>query len=183
MKIAKKGPILAEPLTSVHTYDEEEEPLQTALQEVNLDETLITEDDGPDTLAQIRTENSSDDEGEDPINQQIRNSPIQPLIPLQQILARIAMATTTTTYTTTIPKTTFKGATTSSSTDITTKFQKGMKRKGPPGEGAPGGPGGAPRGPGGPPGGGPPVTAASGGNSKLLSYTEMSRDLYASECL
>jgi len=127
VKIAKKGPVLAEPLISIHTYDEEEEPLQTALQKVNLDETPITEEDEPDTLVQIRTENSSDDEGEDPVNQKIRNSPIQLLIPLQQVLARIAMATTTTTHTTTIPKTTSKGTTTSSSTEIATKFQKGMK--------------------------------------------------------
>jgi len=105
IKIAKKGPILAEPLISVHTYNKEEEPLQTALQEVNLDKTLTTEEDEPDALAQIKTENSFDDEGQDPVDQQIRNSPIQLLIPPQQVLARIAMATTTTTHTTTIPKT------------------------------------------------------------------------------
>jgi len=31
VKIGKTGPVLAEPLISIHTYDEEEEPLQTAL--------------------------------------------------------------------------------------------------------------------------------------------------------
>ena len=127
VKIAKTGPVLAEPLPSVHIYNEEEEPLQTALREVNLDEILTAEEDEPETLAQIRTENSSNNEGEDPIDQQIRNSPIQPLIPLQQVLARIAMATTTTTHTTTIPKMTSKSTATSSSTDIAMKFQKGMK--------------------------------------------------------
>ena len=82
VKITKEGPILAEPLISIHIYNEEEEPLQTALREVNLDETPTTEEDEPDTPAQVRTENSLDDKGEDPIDQQIRNSPIQPLIPL-----------------------------------------------------------------------------------------------------
>jgi len=154
MKIAKTGPVLAKPLISIHTYNEEEEPLQTALQEVNLDETPIVEEDKPDILVQVRTENSSDNEGEDPVNQQIRNRPIQLLIPLQQVLARIAMATTTTTHITTIPKMTSKSTTTSLSTDITTKFQKGMKQTGPSGGGAPGG--GTPGGSGGPPGGGIP---------------------------
>jgi len=161
IKIIKEGPILAKPLTSIHTYDKEEEPLQAALQEVDLNETPTTEEDEPDTPVQIRMENSSDDKREDPIDQQIRNSPIQLLIPLQQVLARIAMATTMTTHTTTIPKTTTKGAATSSSTDIATKFQKGMKRMGPPGGGTPGNPGG-PSG-GGPPGGGPPGGGPPGG--------------------
>jgi len=64
------------------------------------------------------------------------------------------MATTMTTHTTTIPKITSKSMATSSSTDIATKFQKGMKRTGPPGGGAPGE--GTPGGSGGPPGEGPP---------------------------
>jgi len=76
IKITKEGPVLAKPLISIHTYDKEEEPLQTALQEVNLDETPMTEEDKPDTPVQIRTENSSDDKEEDPIDQQIKNSPI-----------------------------------------------------------------------------------------------------------
>ena len=126
VKITREGPVLAELLISIHTYNKEEEPLQAALQEVNLNETPTIEEDEPDTPVQIKTENSSDDEGEDPIDQQIRNSPIQPLILLQQVLARIAMATTTTTHTT-IPKTIAKSTTISSSTDIATKFQKGMK--------------------------------------------------------
>ena len=161
VKINKKGPVLAGPLISVHTYDKEEEPLQVALREVDLDETPTTEEDKLDTQVQVKTENSSDNEREDPIDQQIRNSPIQPLIPLQQVLARIAMATTTTTHTTTIPKTTAKSTTTSSSSDIATKFQKGMKRTGPPGGGALGG--GTPGGPRGPPGGGPPGGGIPGG--------------------
>ena len=156
MKIAKAGPTLAEPLPSIHIYDKEEEPLQTALREVNLNETLTVEEDKPETLVQIRTENSSDNEGEDPIDQQIRNSPIQLLIPVQQVLARIAMATTMTTHTTTVPKTTVKSTAISSSTDIATKFQKGMKRTGPPGGGTPEG------GSGGPPGGGPSGGGPSG---------------------
>jgi hypothetical protein len=90
VKIAKTGPVLAEPLPSVHIYNKEEELLQTALQEVNLDETLTVGEDKPETLVQIRTQNSSDDKREDPVNQQIRNSPIQPLIPLQQVLDRAA---------------------------------------------------------------------------------------------
>ena len=64
------------------------------------------------------------------------------------------MATTTTTHTTTVPKMTSKSTTTSSSTDIATKFQKGMKQTGPPGEGTPGGSGGLLGE--GPPGGGMP---------------------------
>jgi len=64
------------------------------------------------------------------------------------------MATTTTTHTTTIPKMAPKSMTTLSSTDIATKFQKGMKCTGPPGGGAPGG--GTPGGSGGPPRGGTP---------------------------
>jgi len=68
VKINKKGPVLAGPLISVHTYNEEEEPLQAALQEVDLDKTPTTEEDKPDTQVQIKTENSLDDEREDPIN-------------------------------------------------------------------------------------------------------------------
>jgi len=151
IKIAKTGPVLAEPLPSIHIYNKEEESLQAALQEVNLDKMLTVGEDKPETLVQIKTQNSSDNEKEDPVNQQIRNSPIQPLIPLQQVLARIAMATTTTTHTTTIPKMASKSLTNSLSADIATKFQKGMKSSGPleegaPGEGTPGGSGGPPRG-------------------------------------
>jgi len=40
VKIAKTGPVLGEPQPSIHTYDKEEEPLQAALGEVNLDETF-----------------------------------------------------------------------------------------------------------------------------------------------
>ena len=123
VKIAKTGPALAEPLPSVHIYNKEEELLQTALREVNLNKTLTAEEDKPEMQVQIRMENSSDDEREDPVDQQIRNSPIQPLIPLQQVLARIAMATMTI-HTTTIPKMTSKNTTTSSSTDIAMKFQR-----------------------------------------------------------
>jgi len=158
MKIAKTGPVLAEPLPSIHTYNKEEEPLQKALWEVNLDETLTAEEDEPETLVQIRTENSSDNEEEDPVDQQIRNSPVQPLIP--QIPARIAMATTTTTHITTIPKMTSKNTTTSLSMDIARKFQKGMKQMGPLGGSGPGGPSGPS---GGGPSGGEPSRGVPGG--------------------
>jgi len=49
------------------------------------------------------------------------------------------MATTITIQTTTIHKAAPKGMTILLSTDIATKFQKGMKQTGPPGGGAPGG--------------------------------------------
>jgi len=141
-------------------YNKKEELLQAAIWEVNLDETLTVGEDELETPVQIRTQNSSDDEGEDSIDQQIRISPIQPLILLQQVLANIAMATTTTTHTTTIPRAAPKGTTVSSSTDIATKFQKGMKQIRPPGGGAPGGSGGPE---GGTPGGGPPGGGMPGG--------------------
>jgi len=80
------------------------------------------------------------------------------------------MATTTTTHTTTIPKAASKGTTVLSFTDITTKFQKGMKQTeplegglpggGPLGGGLPGGLGGPGEGP---PGGGLPGEGISGG--------------------
>ena len=141
-------------------YNKKEEPLQVAIWKVNLDETLTVREDELETPVQIRTQNSSDDEGEDSIDQQIRNRPVQPLILLQQVLANIAMATTTTIHTTTIPRAAPKGTTVSSSTDIATKFQKGMKQIRPPGGGAPGGSGGPG---GGTPGGGPPGGGMPGG--------------------
>ena len=49
-----------EPLPSIHIYNKEEEPLQAALREVNLDETLIVGEDKPEILLQIRSQNSSD---------------------------------------------------------------------------------------------------------------------------
>jgi hypothetical protein len=130
-----KDPILGEPITEVHNYDEEEEildirTLQKALEtsaQQHIAEALRTAEGKAE---QEQTDDESQDE-QDPINIHIQNSPIR-TSPIQVFrknrMTQTAMTTTTQTTTQTTPPLNNPPAPTTTKSQLINTFDRAFKR-------------------------------------------------------